>query len=91
MATELSEALVKSLAEPLEMAVSAISERQERVEEALYAKLTADTKCGTFQQQIIDAVMQSLDKTLKSAVSAMSERQDRIEETSFARIAALNN
>ena len=91
MATKLSEALVKSLAEPFEMAVSAISERQERVEEALYTKLTADTESGNFQQQIIDAVMQSVDKTLKSAVSTMSERQDRIEETSFARLAALNN
>lgn len=53
MAIELSEALVKSLAEPLEMAVSAISERQERVEEALYTKLTADTSLDTFSSKLL--------------------------------------
>ena len=53
MATELSEALVKSLAEPLEMAVSAISERQERVEEVLYTKLTADTSLDTFSSKLL--------------------------------------
>ena len=52
MATELSEAVVQSFAEPLEMAVSAISERQERVEEALYTKLTADTSLDTFSSKL---------------------------------------